>query len=138
MNANQSSSDAMVDTTAQEEERVATFALGCFWGAEEEFAKVVVGRGGRTRVGYMGGRDEPKPPVRNGGRTRPLELKDVKTGKLGHKEVVQVRDRVVCKIKNGHPRHRLRAQRFALIGRGPRDVTVRRRRTWRDRHTFHS
>ena len=52
------------------------------------------------------------PTARSGGRARPLELKDVKTGKLGHKEVVQVRERARAKKnhivnflrkKNGHP-----------------------------------
>jgi len=55
---------------------VATFGMGCFWGAEHVFSRIegVLS----TAVGYMGG-DYENPTY-----------KDVCTGKTGHAEVVQV------------------------------------------------
>lgn len=65
-----------IDADKEAQTELATFGMGCFWGAEAAFSKVkgVV----NTTVGYLGG--TMKNPT----------YKDVCSGKTGHAEVVQV------------------------------------------------
>lgn len=61
---------------AQPEMELATFGMGCFWGAEADFCGV---KGvTNTRVGYAGG--DTKDP----------DYKQVSSGRTGHAEVVRV------------------------------------------------
>ncbi len=65
-----------IDADKEAQTELATFGMGCFWGAEVTFSNVkgVV----NTTVGYLGG--TMKNPM----------YKDVCSGKTGHAEVVQV------------------------------------------------
>jgi peptide-methionine (S)-S-oxide reductase len=57
--------------------QTATFALGCFWHAQEEFDKVkgIIS----TRVGY------------SGGRTKNPSYEEVSSGKTGHAETIEIK-----------------------------------------------
>ena len=66
-----------VSGAAQDQEEIATFGAGCYWGIELAFSRVAGVAG--TEVGYTGGHVEAPT------------YEDVCLGKTGHTEAVQIR-----------------------------------------------
>jgi peptide-methionine (S)-S-oxide reductase len=59
----------------------ACFALGCYWGPSHYYKKEFGSKLLRTRVGFMGGRED---------KSKPPSYEDVCSGRTGHAEVVYI------------------------------------------------